>query len=54
MVCHRPGSDPRVSLELATALRAQPLLLSQVARTVRQEHSFVARARQLLAELVQS
>ena len=54
VVCHRPGSDPCVSLELATALRAQPLLLSQVARTVRQEHSFVARARQLLAELVQA
>ena len=54
VVCHRPGSDPRASLELATALRAQPLLLSQVARTVRQEHSFVARARQLLAELAQA
>ncbi|MBM5786087.1 MAG: glycosyltransferase family 1 protein [Cyanobacteria bacterium K_DeepCast_35m_m1_288] len=49
VVRHPDGADPRASLEQARALRAQPLLLSRVARCVRQQHSFVARARQLLA-----
>ncbi len=51
VVRHPDGADPRASLEQARALRAQPLLLSRVARCVRQQHSFVARARQLLAGL---
>lgn len=51
MVRHPDGADLRASLERARALRAQPLLLSRVARCVRQQHSFVARARQLLAGL---
>lgn len=51
VVRHPDGADPRASLEQARALRAQPLLLSRVARCVRQQHSFVARARQLLASL---
>ncbi|MBM5825619.1 MAG: hypothetical protein FJ054_09725 [Cyanobacteria bacterium M_surface_10_m2_119] len=51
VVRHPDSADPRASLEQARALRAQPLLLSRVARCVRQQHSFVARARQLLAGL---
>jgi hypothetical protein len=49
VVRHPHGTDPRASLERACELRAQPLLLSRVARCVRQRHSFAARARQLLA-----
>jgi len=51
VVRHPNGTDPRASLERARDLRTQPLLLSRVARCVRQQHSFVARARQLLAGL---
>ncbi|MFM7648014.1 MAG: glycosyltransferase [Cyanobium sp.] len=51
VVRHPNGTDPRASLEQARDLRAKPLLLSRVARCVRQQHSFVARARQLLAGL---
>ncbi|MEB3202126.1 MAG: glycosyltransferase [Synechococcus sp.] len=54
VIRHPPGSDPRASLQRAVALRAQPLLLGRLARTVRQEHSFGARARQLLARLAQA
>jgi hypothetical protein len=54
VIRHAPGSDARASLEKARALRAQPLLLQRIARTVRQEHSFEARARQLLAQLDQA
>jgi len=51
VVRHPTGTDPSASLEQARDLRAKPLLLSRVARCVRQQHSFVARARQLLARL---
>ncbi len=51
VVLHAAGSDPRASLERAAALRAQPQRLARVARTVRLEHSFEARARQLLAQM---
>ena len=54
VIRHPPGSDPRTSLQRAVALRAQPLLLGRLARTVRQEHSFGARARQLLVRLAQA
>jgi glycosyltransferase involved in cell wall biosynthesis len=54
VIRHTPSSDARASLEQARALRAQPLLLQRIARTVRQEHSFEARARQLLAALAQT
>ena len=54
-VVHHPhGADPRANLERACDLRAQPLLLSRVARCVRQQHSFVARALELLAGLDQA
>ena len=51
VIRHPPGSDPRTSLERAMELRAQPLLLGRLARSVRRHHSFEARARQLLAQL---
>jgi len=51
VVRHPTGTDPSASLEQACDLRAKPLLLSRAARCVRQQHSFVARARQLLARL---
>jgi hypothetical protein len=51
VVRHPAGADPRASLELAAQIRAQQLLLSQVARNVRQEHSFEARARELVGVL---
>ena len=53
VVHHPPGADPHTSLERAAAIRAQPLLLSRVARCVRQQHSFQNRARELLAGLTQ-
>lgn len=54
VIRHTAGSDPHTSLEQARALRAQPLLLQRIARAVRQEHSFEARARQLLTALAQA
>jgi hypothetical protein len=50
-VRHPAGADPRASLDRAAQIRAQQLLLSQVALSVRQEHSFEARARELVGVL---
>lgn len=54
VVCHSPGSDAQVSLARAREIRAQPLLLSRIARCVRQQHSFEARARSLVMALAQT
>lgn len=51
VVRHPAGADPRASLDRAAQIRAQQLLLSQVALSVRQEHSFEARARELVGVL---
>jgi hypothetical protein len=49
----RQSSDgnPLQSLEKVHRLRANPLVLADVARLVRQRHSFMARARELLMQL---
>jgi hypothetical protein len=52
VVCHPVGGDPTSSLERAMAVRGQASLLSEVARQVREHHSFEARARQLTEQLV--
>ena len=51
VVRHPPDADPQLSLEQANAIRSNPLLLSQIARSVRREHSFAARARELMEKL---
>jgi hypothetical protein len=51
VVPHAGGADARASLEQAVEIRARPTLLNQVARRVREAHSFEVRARALLAEL---
>jgi hypothetical protein len=51
VVRHPAGSSPQRSLEQVRAIRANPLLLAEVARQVRTRHSFAARAAQLLREL---
>ncbi|MEB3352695.1 MAG: glycosyltransferase [Cyanobacteriota bacterium] len=51
VVHHPEGADPQTSLEEATSIRCNPLLLSQIARWVRREHSFEARARELVRSL---
>jgi hypothetical protein len=53
VVRHSAGSDARQSLEMAAEIRARPLLLCQVARSVRREHSFDARAKALIAALME-
>ena len=51
VVRHPPGADPRQSLEHACGIRSNPLLLRQIARCVRREHSFEARAGELVEKL---
>jgi hypothetical protein len=53
VICHGVDSDPSTSLEQALALRNQASLLSEVARQVREHHSFERRARQLVEQLRQ-
>lgn len=45
------GGDPERCLDTVLSLRADPLLLTEVARQVRRQHSFTARARELLMRL---
>jgi hypothetical protein len=52
VICHPVGGDPTSSLERAMAVRGQASLLNEVARQVREHHSFEARARQLTEQLV--
>jgi len=52
VVCHPVGANPISSLERALAIRGQGSLLGDVARQVREHHSFEARARQLVEQLV--
>ena len=55
VILHQPGQDdPAHSLEKARRLRHQPEILMEVARRVRQSHSFAARAKTLLAHLIGS
>ncbi len=51
VVRHPEGADPQTSLEEAASIRCNPLLLSRIARCVRREHSFEARARELVEKL---
>lgn len=52
VILHQPGQDdPAQSLEKAKQLRRQPEILLEVARRVRQSHSFAARAKTLLPHL---
>jgi hypothetical protein len=52
VVCHSVGTEPTATLERAVAVREQSALLSQVARQVREHHSFQARARQLVEQVM--
>jgi len=53
VILHQPGQDdPAQSLEKARRLRRQPEILMEVARRVRQSHSFAARAKTLLPHLI--
>jgi spore maturation protein CgeB len=52
VVCHPVGADPTSSLERAMAIREQGSVLREVARQVREHHSFEARARLLVEQLV--
>jgi hypothetical protein len=52
VICHPAGGDPTASLERAMAARGRGSLLSVVAGQVREHHSFEARARQLVKQLV--
>jgi hypothetical protein len=49
VILQSPTDNPATSLERARRLRAEPDRLMQIARRVRQQHSFQARAQQLLA-----
>jgi len=52
VILHQPGrDDPAAAIQAARQLRQQPKLLLQVARSVRRNHSFSARAEALMGHL---